>query len=104
MRVEQGGNVHKRAAMVMLLSAGLVIGIPAAAGAASAGEAKVKATLTGEAEVPGPGDPNAKGQFKATLGEDTLCYSLRVTKVARVSAAHIHAGAEDEAGPVVVTL
>jgi hypothetical protein len=96
--------MNKKAALAALLSAGLVIGIPTIAGAATSADDKIKATLSGDNEVPGPGDPDGKGKFKATLGEDTLCYTLSVKKVDDATAAHIHAGGSDVAGPVVVTL
>ena len=64
------------------------------------------ATLTGAAEVPGPGDPDGAGTFKATLnpGQNQICYELAVSNIATPTAAHIHIGASDKAGGVVVTL
>ncbi len=96
--------MNKKAALAALLSAGLVIGVPTVAGAATSVDDTIKATLSGDNEVPGPGDTNGKGKFKATLGEDSLCYTLSVRRVDEVVAAHIHAGGEDVAGPIVVTL
>jgi hypothetical protein len=64
------------------------------------------ATLTGAAEVPGPGDPDGTGQFKLTLNPDReeICYELTVAKIGTATAAHIHTGAADAAGPVLVPL
>ena len=64
------------------------------------------ATLTGAAEVPGPGDADGAGTFKATLnpGQNQICYELAVSNIATPTAAHIHVGAPDKAGGVVVTL
>ena len=64
------------------------------------------ATLTGAAEVPGPGDTDGAGTFKAELnpGQNQICYELTVSNIATPTAAHIHVGAPDKAGPVVVTL
>lgn len=67
------------------------------------------ATLTGTAAVPGPGDPTGSGTFTGTLviGESSaeLCYQLAVTDLSsEVTAAHIHVGAEGEAGPVSTAL
>lgn len=64
------------------------------------------ATLSGAAEVPGPGDPDGAGTFKAKLnpGQNQICYELAVSNIATPTAAHIHVGAPDKAGPVVVTL
>ncbi|HEX5704602.1 MAG TPA: CHRD domain-containing protein [Pyrinomonadaceae bacterium] len=66
----------------------------------------LKATLTGAAEVPGPGDPDGAGSAKITLnqGKGEVCFELTVSNIAPASAAHIHSGAPDAAGPVVVTL
>jgi hypothetical protein len=63
-------------------------------------------TLTGAAEVPGPGDPDGAGKFKGELnpGQNQICYELTVSNIATPTAAHIHVGASDKAGPVVVTL
>lgn len=63
-------------------------------------------TLTGAAEVPGPGDPDGTGTAEITLnpGKNQVCYELVVAKIAPANAAHIHSGAIDKAGPPVVTL
>jgi hypothetical protein len=63
-------------------------------------------TLTGAAEVPGPGDADGTGRFKATFnpGQDQVCYELRVSNIGTATAAHIHTGAAGVAGPVLVTL
>ena len=64
------------------------------------------AQLTGAAEVPGPGDADGTGTFKVTLnpGQNQICYELAVSNIATATAAHIHTGAADVAGPVLVTL
>lgn len=67
------------------------------------------ADLTGTAEIPGPGDPAASGVFRGMLtpqeASAELCYTLEVVGTSsQPTAAHIHAGAEGEAGPVVLTL
>ena len=63
-------------------------------------------TLTGAAEVPGPGDADGTGTAKITLnpGKSQVCYELTVDKIAPASGAHIHEGAADKAGPPIVTL
>ena len=63
-------------------------------------------TLTGAAEVPGPGDPDGTGTVRLTLnpGKNQVCYELTVDKIAPANGAHIHAGAIDKAGPPIVTL
>jgi hypothetical protein len=73
---------------------------------AGAGGAPQSATLTGAAEVPGPGDPDGSGSASLRLnpGQEEICYELTVSNIAPATAAHIHSGATDVAGPVVVTL
>jgi len=64
------------------------------------------AALTGAAEVPGPGDTDGSGKAVITLnqGQGQVCFELTVSNIAPATAAHIHKGAPDQAGPVVVTL
>lgn len=63
-------------------------------------------TLTGAAEVPGPGDTDGTGTASITLnhGQGEVCYELTVDKIAAANAAHIHIGAADKAGPPVANL
>ena len=63
-------------------------------------------TLTGAAEIPGPGDPDGTGTAQITLnhGKGEVCYELTVDKIAAANAAHIHEGAVDKAGPPIVDL
>jgi hypothetical protein len=64
------------------------------------------ATLTGAAEVPGPGDTNGGGTASIRLnqGKKQVCFELTVTNIATATAAHIHRGGTTASGPVVVTL
>ena len=66
----------------------------------------ITATLSGAAEVPGPGDTDGAGSFKATInpGQGQVCYELTVSNIAAPNAAHIHTGGPKEAGPVLVGL
>ncbi len=68
--------------------------------------AKLSAVLTGETEVPGPGDPDGTGVATLTVnpGHGTICYTLTVSDIAPAVAAHIHEGSPGVAGPVVETL
>lgn len=65
-----------------------------------------KTTLTGAAEVPGPGDPNGTGTASIRLnqGQGQVCFDITVSNVATTTLAHIHRGATGQAGPPVVTL
>ena len=63
--------------------------------------------LTGAAEVPGPGDPDATGTASLQLnpGQGEVCLDISWADVdGEVFASHIHAGTATEAGPVVITL
>jgi hypothetical protein len=70
------------------------------------GRATFTAALTGDAEIPGPGDTAGSGS--STINVDTVkgevCYELTVSGIAPPDKAHIHRGPVDQAGPVVVNL
>ena len=64
-------------------------------------------TLTGAAEVPGPGDPDGRGTATIRLnqGQGTVCFYVTVSNITLpATGAHIHVGASNVAGPVVVGL
>ena len=73
---------------------------------AMAGGRPLSAMLTGEAEGPGPGDPDGTGEAFVTLnpGLREGCFQLSVSNIAPATAAHIHEAPEGVAGPVVVGL
>ena len=73
---------------------------------AQTGGRKLQTSLTGAAEVPGPGDTDGTGMAEITVnaGQNRVCYKLSVANIATASAAHIHEGAATVAGPVKVTL
>lgn len=67
------------------------------------------AELDGGSEVPGPGDPAGSGSFTGAIvmheAAGELCYVLEVADLSsEVTAAHIHSGAEGEAGDIHVEL
>ena len=64
------------------------------------------ASLTGAAEVPGPGDPDGSGMAEVNVVDDVdrICYKVQVAGIAPATAAHIHRGAAGTSGPPVVTL
>lgn len=65
------------------------------------------ATLTGAAEVPGPGDTDGSGTAEITLDDDDneVCWDLTVANITLpATAAHIHVGAAGVSGSPVVTL
>jgi CHRD domain len=67
---------------------------------------KATAKLTGDAEVPGPGDPKGSGTIQVTLdpAKGEVCYELSVANIQEATAAHIHEGAKGKEGPVKVAL
>jgi hypothetical protein len=89
------------AAVVLAMLAVLVITLPASAGRALT---TLEANLTGEQEVPGPGDPDGSGSAVVKVFKAKVCYRLEVENIEPATAAHIHLGLRGEAGPVVATL
>lgn len=95
--------------LILVISATLLVSLAFAARPAFAESSfrLVKAQLTGEAEVPGPGDPDGSGSARIRLfpNEGMVCFTLRVENILLPTiGAHIHAGTADVAGPVVVPL
>ena len=78
------------------------------AGAASSadGGRKLQTSLTGIAEVPGPGDADGTGTAEIIVnsGQRQICYKLSVSSIAAATMAHIHEGSPTAAGPVKVSL
>ena len=93
---------------VLFLAATLGMVAMLAMGAPALGEGRpFSTTLTGAAEVPGPGDPDASGTAFITLnqGQGEVCFDLSWAGIdGTVTAAHIHIGSATEAGDVVVGL
>ena len=90
------------------LLAGSVVAAPLVAvpAVAADGGKKLSAELTGEAEVPGPGDEDGTGSasVRVNIGQRQVCYTLKVSGIAPATMAHIHEAPEGQAGPVVVGL
>jgi hypothetical protein len=90
------------AVLVLLTVAALAFALPA-----SAGGKPYRITLTGAAELPDPGDPNATGMAHVTInpGHREVCWTVSVQNVdLPVVAAHIHVGPVTSFGPPVVFL
>lgn len=95
--------------MHLSLAAGcgaLALALPALAAEHIHDGRKISAELSGDAEVPGPGDADGSGSFTARInpGQGEICYTLTVDDIAMATAAHIHVGAADAAGPPRVFL
>ena len=96
-------------ALVLGTLVALALALPAVAqSTADAGMATstvLHAQLTGEQEVPGPGDPNGFGSATVwTISPNTVCYRLTAQGIAPPNAAHIHEAPPGVAGPVVLPL
>ena len=91
--------------LAIVLAVGLAWAATSPTGAKQGGR-PLAATLTGAAEVPGPGDPDGSGSARLTLnpGQGQICYKLAVSGIDPATAAHIHVGPAGVAGPVVVGL
>jgi hypothetical protein len=59
------------------------------------------ATLTGSAETP-KGDPDGHGTAEVKISGRKVCWEIKVSKVQRILAAHIHKGKAGVAGQIVV--
>ena len=80
--------------------AGLLAMAPAAAD-----DAHLYAVMTGEAERPGPGDPDGIGRAVITIDDETnqLCLALQFTNVTLpTTGLHIHIAPPELPGPIVV--
>ncbi len=95
----------RRAALgvVLVLVSAAVMG--ATVSPASAHDAKIVAYLTGEAERPGPGDPDGVGRAYITthLATNQVCLVLQWANVdGTLSGLHIHRAPATSPGPIVV--
>jgi hypothetical protein len=89
----------------LVAAAVLVVMLALAAGVVAGGR-PFTTSLTGAAEVPGPGDPDGSGTAKLTLnqGQREVCFQISVQDIAALTAAHIHEAPAGQAGPIVVDL
>jgi hypothetical protein len=85
----------------LVLAAVLIVAVPVVA---SETRATLEASLTGEKEVPGPGDPNGRGDAEVKVHKAKVCYELEVERIKPANAAHIHEGGPSVAGDIVVEL
>jgi hypothetical protein len=93
-----------RRRLVLLLAAVVLLAMTAGPASAVVPRAHLETVMTGEKEVPGPGDPNGIGEAKVKVFRGKVCYRLTAKRIAPATAAHIHRGVRGEAGPVVVPL
>jgi hypothetical protein len=89
-------------ALVIVLSLALI--------SAASGFRVLRANMTGAAEIPGPGDADGSGIARIRLfpndsSTSLVCFGIKVEDILLPAiGAHIHVGAADVAGPVVVAL
>ena len=89
--------------VLVLVALFAIVGTAAAAN----GGRRFTTTLTGAAEVPGPGDPDGFGMAVLRLnpGQGEVCFEITVSNITLpATGAHIHVGTATESGPVVVGL
>lgn len=94
--------MRRKIAVFALAVGAMVTGV---ASPAVADDAVLRATLTGAAEAPGPGDPDASGRAWVFIDDDSnnLCLFLSFSNVdGTLSGLHIHEAPPGVAGPVVV--
>ena len=93
-----------RKTLSVLALAAALVALPATL--AFGGGRPLSTPMSGANEVPGPGDPDGSGSAHVTLnqGQGEVCFELEVDNIATPTAAHIHVGGGDVAGPVVVNL
>ena len=99
----------RRAAVVLVATAGLLL-MPASPADADGGR-PYTVTLTGAAEVnaqgvPNQGDPDGTGTawLRINPGQGEVCWTIQVSGVDPITAAHIHVAPPTAPGPVVVPL
>jgi CHRD domain len=104
----QDAQTKEEVAMRTLVLSTIVMALALLTSVAAAGQemGKATATLTGDAQVPGPGDPKGSGTVQITLDPDKgeVCYELSVANMQEATAAHIHEGAKGQEGPVKVPM
>jgi len=90
----------------LLATASLSAALIATAAVAQPGVTKFTAVLTGAAEVPGPGDPDGRGEATIIVNsaKGEICWEINVRDIETATAAHIHRGVAGTAPPNNVVL
>jgi CHRD domain len=99
--------MRTRKGRIALLGGVLALAAVVALPALSPGATLLGAKLKGSQEVPGPGDPDAKGGIQVSLKtkKKKVCFTLEYRKLdGGASAGHIHRGKKGVAGKIKVPL
>jgi CHRD domain len=102
--VAKGRRRSLLAVLAICVLGALVLALPSFATSGATPLAKLEASLTGEKEVPGPGDKNGSGHAVVKVHKARVCYALEVRRIKPATLAHIHRGGPSVAGPIVVEL
>jgi hypothetical protein len=86
------------------ITVGPTIDLPTSAFAGEQQQKRFITELTGFEEVPPVNNTSAIGVAEFKLGQDNIMYTVNVTDIENVTAAHIHRGQVGENGPIVITL
>jgi hypothetical protein len=100
-------SLVRRITISLIAAVGLLLA-PVVPASGDEGGRPFTVDLTGAAEVPGPGDLVGSGTASLTInpGLGEVCWTIEVAGIAplTITAAHIHVGAPNVAGDVVVPL
>jgi len=92
-----------RASRTLVAIAVAAVGLGSAPVAGDQAQTTFHAGLNGQREQPNPADRDGSGFARVTVDTVTgqICYQVTVRNIAPATAAHIHVGERDDAGPVV---
>ena len=91
-------------AALAALAAVAVVALPATAAKQPPKEYDLLAPLDGSLEKPNAGDPDGYGAADFRLKGNKVCFRILAQGIATVTAAHIHKGGPEVAGPIEVDL
>ena len=94
----------KRTWLSLLIGLIALVAVGGTSGAGAQDSTELVARMYGANEVPGPGDPNATGRAWLYSDNGQACYTITWRDLEAPTAAHIHKGGPNEAGPVVAPL